>query len=118
MSTCPRCQQSVRPTDLTCGICGEVLKAHGHPGMPLHRAVAGEFLCATCVYHADDSCSFPQRPQALSCTLYRNSQQAEVLNTADLKAQYRAQWGWAQRRYLWLGLALMVGLAVVLALGR
>jgi hypothetical protein len=75
MITCPRCQQKIDSQALQCPYCSNILKAYGHPGMTLHQAVVkGEFLCQTCLYHIDDSCNFPQRPYATSCTLYRNNQ--------------------------------------------
>jgi len=74
MITCPRCQHKVDSQALQCPYCANILKAYGHPGMTLHQAVTGEFLCQTCLYHGDDSCNFPQRPYATSCTLYKNSQ--------------------------------------------
>jgi hypothetical protein len=74
MITCPRCQHKVDSQALRCPYCANILKAYGHPGMTLHQAVTGEFLCQTCLYHGDDSCNFPQRPYATSCTLYKNSQ--------------------------------------------
>ncbi|MBD2100899.1 zinc ribbon domain-containing protein [Leptolyngbya sp. FACHB-261] len=117
MLECPRCHQPVSSTDVTCPVCSETLKAHGHPGMPLHRAERGAFLCDTCVYQADDSCTFPQRPQALSCTLYR-SQQVVHLTAAEVKARYRAQLGMGERRYFWIGLGAVVVLAVAFTLLR
>ncbi|MBC6480381.1 MAG: zinc ribbon domain-containing protein [Hormoscilla sp. GM7CHS1pb] len=51
---------------------GLVLKAYGHPGIPLHRATGDEPLCNSCTYHADDTCNFPQRPSARDCTLYQD----------------------------------------------
>lgn len=74
MITCPRCQHKVDSQALQCPYCFNIFKAYGHPGMTLHQAVTGEFLCQTCLYHGDDSCNFPQRPYATSCTLYKNSQ--------------------------------------------
>ncbi|HEY9888193.1 MAG TPA: hypothetical protein V6D02_07310 [Candidatus Obscuribacterales bacterium] len=71
MPLCPRCEHPVKATDLACGHCRLPLKAHGHPSIELHQATAGEVLCLTCAYHADDSCTFPQRPAAQTCTLYQ-----------------------------------------------
>jgi len=70
MPACPRCHQSVAPQAIVCPHCRMPLKAHGHPGMPLHRATGFEPLCLTCTYHADDTCTFPKRPEAMDCTLY------------------------------------------------
>ncbi|MGD1907697.1 MAG: zinc ribbon domain-containing protein [Leptolyngbyaceae cyanobacterium] len=100
MPHCPRCHQAVDAQAVRCGHCGLMLKAFGHPGIPLHRAAAGDSLCATCTYNLDDSCTFPQRPAAQTCTLYQSvdAQQPET----SLRAKS------SQRRYgqllPWLGL--------------
>jgi hypothetical protein len=77
MITCPRCQQKVDSQALQCPYCRNLLKAHGHPGMTLHQAIDGQSLCDRCVYHADDTCTFPQRPHALTCTLYKDIHRLE-----------------------------------------
>ncbi len=118
MLECPRCHRPVSAKQSNCPICGETLKVFGHPGMPLYRSAAGEgFLCDTCTYHADDSCTFPQRPQAVSCTLYRDSR-AVRFTASEVKSRYRAQLGWGERRYLWLGLGAILVLSLVLTLSR
>jgi hypothetical protein len=75
MSNCPRCHQSISSKVITCPHCGMVFKAYGHPGITLHRALGDTSLCETCTYHADDSCTFPQRPHAQECTLYNDINQ-------------------------------------------
>ncbi|WOD38581.1 hypothetical protein [Nodosilinea sp. E11] len=72
MLSCPRCQATIEPTTIQCPRCRLTLKAHGHPGMTLHRTEGDQPLCATCLYDADDTCNFPQRPHAETCTLYRS----------------------------------------------
>lgn len=67
---CPHCHQSISSKAVTCPYCGTTLKAYGHPGITLHRAKGNTALCETCTYHADDTCTFPQRPYAQECTLY------------------------------------------------
>jgi hypothetical protein len=76
--TCPQCHQPVNSQAVSCPYCRITLKAFGHPGIPLHRAVGEEYLCDTCTYHADDSCNFPQRPYARECTLYQNLEQYQL----------------------------------------
>ncbi len=71
-ATCPRCYQKVNSQAITCPYCRTELKAYGHPGVTLHRAPLGSYLCDSCTYHADDTCNFPQRPHAQECTLYQN----------------------------------------------
>ncbi|MEM9922666.1 MAG: hypothetical protein AAF915_02745 [Cyanobacteria bacterium P01_D01_bin.50] len=77
-ATCPRCQQTVKIQALTCPFCRTQLKAHGHPGIPLHHAKGDESLCDTCTYHADDTCNYPQRPHANKCTLYQNLEERNL----------------------------------------
>jgi hypothetical protein len=112
MLTCPYCQQAVEEQAITCPHCHCQLKAHGHPGILLHRAVGEDFLCQTCLYDADDTCTFPQRPYARDCTLYRNQDQ--------VKAAQELQQSLYPRRYrrlqVWLVLAGLVVLALLLAL--
>ncbi len=72
MSNCPRCAQRVDSQAVKCPYCRTTLKAFGHPGIPLHRAEGDTFLCDSCTYHEDDSCNYPQRPYAKTCTLYHD----------------------------------------------
>ncbi|MFK8186686.1 MAG: zinc ribbon domain-containing protein [Phormidesmis sp.] len=72
MPVCPRCSTSNPSTAITCPNCNLELKAHGHPGIDLHRATGAAPLCSTCAYEADDSCTFDKRPHAMSCTLYQS----------------------------------------------
>jgi hypothetical protein len=72
MPQCFRCGSPVKSSDVRCRNCGAELKAFGHAGIPLHRATGEKALCDTCVYHADDSCDYPQRPTAQECTMYRD----------------------------------------------
>jgi hypothetical protein len=72
MINCRRCHQPVDSKAIACPHCRLSLKAFGHPGIPLYRATDDEYLCTSCVYHADDTCNYPQRPHAKDCTLYRD----------------------------------------------
>ncbi|MDV3349725.1 zinc ribbon domain-containing protein [Leptolyngbyaceae cyanobacterium CCMR0082] len=109
MPSCPRCHQSVFINAVTCSNCGLELKAHGHPGIDLHRSEGGTYLCDTCVYHQDDSCTFPQRPQATTCTLYVDTAQKPVPEASKI---YTIPW-W--RKYSgWLMLAALILISVVL----
>ncbi|MBD2128692.1 zinc ribbon domain-containing protein [Microcoleus sp. ZQ-A2] len=78
MQNCPKCRQSVSSSAVTCPHCRTMLKAYGHPGITLHRAVGDTPLCDSCTYHADDTCNFPQRPLAQECTLYDNRNQRQL----------------------------------------
>ncbi len=114
MPSCPRCQATLEATALQCSRCQIALKAHGHPGIPLHRAEMGATLCPTCCYHVDNSCNFPQRPTAQTCTLYRSLQQDAMDDFTPTGRKALGQW---LRRYQglgwWLGLGF-ISLVVVL----
>lgn len=116
MQSCPRCQTALESTAIQCPRCQLTLKAHGHPGIPLHRATAEEFLCATCRYDADDTCNFPQRPQAKTCTLYRsvNAPLALAPDPPSPVAQVR-QWLRGHRGLVALAGLLLISLLLVLA---
>lgn len=107
--SCPRCQTAIAPTALQCPSCGLPLKAHGHPGIPLHHSEGSQSLCVTCRYDADNSCSFPQRPHAQTCTLYRSQQPDPTMELPSLSP--------GQHINLWLrrhrGLIALAGLLVV-----
>ncbi|MCT7970818.1 zinc ribbon domain-containing protein [Laspinema olomoucense] len=78
MSDCPQCHQSVDVQAVKCPYCQTPLKGFGHPGIPLHQANSEEFLCDSCTYHEDDTCNYPQRPYAKTCTLYHDKSQPLV----------------------------------------
>lgn len=110
MPHCPKCNQLVDAQAIACPRCQEALKAFGHPGIPLHRASSEEFLCDTCIYHADDTCTFPQRPFAKKCTLYSaNNPQNQLSPSYSL--------GWHHTFSLWCkrhqGLLMVLGLGAV-----
>ncbi|MBD2778418.1 zinc ribbon domain-containing protein [Iningainema tapete] len=116
---CPRCHQNVNPQAVTCPYCRTELKAYGHPGIPLHRAIAQEYLCESCTYDADDSCNFPKRPYAKECTLYQNLEQhnLEVQQQRDASSRSANLHTWVKRNQallLLLGLLLLC-LLIVLA---
>jgi hypothetical protein len=109
MTTCPRCHQAVDAQAITCLHCGCVLKAHGHPGILLHRSESGQYLCSTCVYEADDTCNFPQRPYATECTLYRDQAKPSPKSVRRLTHSRDRYW-------LWLIVVGLIVLAILLAL--
>lgn len=115
MSECPRCHQPVDVQAIACPNCRLPLKAFGHPGIPLHRADGEEYLCPTCLYHADDTCNFPQRPNAKECTLYVNQfQQSQV-------TLYKPKWttlarNWLSRNAVWLILVTLLVVSIAIAL--
>lgn len=123
MSTCSRCQTPYAADALACPHCGLALKAHGHPGIQLHRAQAGQFLCKSCIYEQDDSCTYPQRPYAEECTLYRDihkpQRQRNLSNpsggSSDLSVIFL---NWCRRNSAGLVLLGILLLAVLITLRR
>ncbi|MGB7416245.1 MAG: hypothetical protein WA902_18730 [Thermosynechococcaceae cyanobacterium] len=113
MSNCPRCQQTLKGGVTTCPRCGMEVTAYGHPGIPLHRSGSDAYLCETCVYEQDDSCSFPQRPEAISCTLYRDYRKP----MPQRKTKQQRGFSLDARSQLWL-LAILCLIGVVILLAR
>lgn len=113
MPACPRCEKSVSVAALKCPHCNLTLKAHGHPGMTLYRA-KGEPLCATCVYDADNSCTFPKRPEAMTCTLYQdvNASQSS-LQPAPYSPPPRPWW---KENLVWIALGVLIVASIAIAL--
>jgi Double zinc ribbon len=76
--SCPRCHQIIDSQAINCPQCQLLLKAYGHPGIPLHRAQGNNNLCDSCTYHFDHTCNFPQYPYAQECTLYQNIEASKL----------------------------------------
>lgn len=112
MPICPRCQNPVKAADLTCPRCRLELKAHGHPGIELHQAIGDEVLCKECTYHADDSCTLPQRPYAQTCTLYVSVNAVEEAIAYTPQSSF-LQTLW-QRHRVWVILGLILGFSLLL----
>ena len=111
MPNCPRCHQPVDAQAVSCPYCRTPLKAYGHPGIPLYRAFGEEPLCQSCIYHADDTCNFPQRPHARECTLYHDiSNQLEMNQQHNINSPVIAVRSWIRRHQTWL---LLLGLLFV-----
>ncbi|NJL46723.1 MAG: hypothetical protein HC929_03500 [Leptolyngbyaceae cyanobacterium SM2_5_2] len=115
MLSCPRCQASLEPNAIQCPRCQLTLKAHGHPGIPLYRAEGEESLCAICRYDADDTCNFPQRPHAQTCTLYRSLNQSLTPDLPSLTLRERlGLWLRSHRGGIALASLLLLSLLIVL----
>ena len=110
MLSCPRCHQAVLANAITCPNCRLELKAHGHPGIDLHRAQQGTYLCDSCSYHNDDSCNFPQRPQATTCTLYQDVEQSPRMMASEI---YTIPWWRKYSGWIALGVILLISIALV-----
>lgn len=110
--SCPRCHKLVDNQAINCPYCRITLKAYGHPGITLHRATGDESLCDSCIYHADDTCNFPQRPYAKDCTLYQNLAEREL----ELEQQrFSSSFGETLKRWVRRNqaLLLLVGLLFI-----
>lgn len=108
--TCPRCQKTIATQAIQCPYCGNILKAYGHPGMTLYQATNETYLCDTCTYHEDDTCTYPQRPYAQSCILYQNLlEKPEQPITAPLDRKIK-NWCYRNRGLLLLFVLLLLGL--------
>ncbi len=114
MLDCPRCRQPIDSRVITCPHCGCILKAHGHPGIPLHRVDGDDYLCQSCIYDADDSCTFPQRPFAKECTLYRQHTLGTNRGESKLsKSSFIRHW--LERHLVWVVLLALIVISLLLA---
>jgi hypothetical protein len=73
----------------------------------LHHAKGNIPLCQSCAYDADNSCTFPKRPNAMDCTLYQNSEASPEPTRQEI---YRIPW---QRKN---GFRLILAALLLLAL--
>lgn len=117
MPACPRCQQPVDTQAILCPYCRAPLKAHGHPGIPLYRATGSEPLCATCTYDEDDTCTFPKRPHAMDCTLYRDRTQLTSATQPGYSRAFLIK-TWLRRNVSWLALLGLVLVSLLVTLLR
>lgn len=115
MPSCPRCHQPVELQAIECPNCRAPLKAYGHPGMTLHQSEAGDYLCKTCAYDADDTCTYPQRPYATECLLYTDVNKPTVPEQPQLSPQTQLRL-WLRRNGVWVLLACLIGISLLIAL--
>ena len=118
MPICPKCHKPVDDRALSCPNCDNPLKAFGHPGMPLYQSTDGTSLCDRCTYHLDDTCNFPKRPHAKSCTLFHDASEplVEVVDTPASKLGWRGFKNWLYRYRGIIAIALLVLISVAIAL--
>ncbi|HEY9637393.1 MAG TPA: hypothetical protein V6D14_28595 [Coleofasciculaceae cyanobacterium] len=116
MPNCPRCHQFINAKAIACPYCKIPVKAYGHPGITLHRAQEDTPLCESCTYHADDTCTFPQRPKAMECTLYNISKPQLETNQiyAPRRSLLQSVRFWCQRNPALVGLLGLVVVSVLL----
>ncbi len=117
MPNCPHCRQPVDALAVSCPYCRTSLKAYGHPGIPLHRATGEQYLCDSCTYHADDTCTFPQRPYAKDCTLYHNIEQKQQIQQKNPRPAIAFQ-NWLRRNSFWLLLLALLLVSFLIALSH
>jgi hypothetical protein len=77
--------------------------------MPLYRSVGGEPLCLTCTYYADNTCTFPKRPDAMDCTLYDDVRKPPTDIHSSYKSTFRVK-AWVERH---IGLLALLGLILI-----
>ena len=117
MPNCPRCKKPVEDRAINCPHCNNPLKAFGHPGMPLYQSEDSSSLCDRCTYDLDDSCNFPKRPHAQSCTLFHDASEPLVpkVSIPNSKTGWRGIKNSLYRYRGIIAIALLVVVSVVLA---
>ncbi|MDJ0576153.1 MAG: zinc ribbon domain-containing protein [Xenococcaceae cyanobacterium MO_234.B1] len=116
MSHCPRCDKPIDSQAINCPYCNNPVKAFGHPGIPLYQADRDEFLCDRCIYHQDDTCNYPQRPYAKTCTLFRDitatlEEEETSIYTRSFKSRIIA---WVHSNRFLLGILFLLMLSIIL----
>ena len=118
MPICSRCQHPVDTQAINCPHCHNPLKAFGHPGIPLHQAQDNSYLCDRCIYDQDNSCNYPQRPYAKSCTLFHDYDQPLI--PAKVTPTSQIGWvgikNWLKRYRGIIAIALIIGISVLITL--
>lgn len=118
MPSCPKCQKPVDAQALSCPHCDNPLKAFGHPGMPLYQSADGTSLCPRCSYHLDDTCNFPKRPNAKTCTLFRDAS-IPLAKSTDIPVSQlgvRGVKNWLYRYRGIIAIALLIIISVIITL--
>lgn len=115
MPTCPKCEQLVDAQAVACPYCNNPLKAFGHPGIPLYQSEDGSSLCDRCTYHLDDSCNFPKRPYAKSCTLFDDAsipQEEIVLPSSQIGWNGIKNWLYRNRGIIAIALLILISIII------
>ena len=119
MSSCPKCKQPVDSQAVSCPYCHNSLVAFGHPGMPLYQSEDNSFLCDRCIYDRDDSCNYPKRPYAKTCTLFHDASVPLVPDEASMPVSRQGSGmikNWLYRYRGVIAIALLILISVFLAL--
>ena len=107
---CPKCDRHIDSQAIKCPHCNNPLKAFGHRGIPLYQAEKDTYLCDRCYYDRDDSCNYPQRPYAKTCTMFHDADEPLVAETPSYSPggikEFRL---WCNRNR---GLLIILGLIV------
>ena len=118
MAICPRCKHPVDSQAIKCPKCNNTLKAFGHPGIPLYQSEDNSSLCDRCTYDRDDTCNFPQRPYAKSCTLFHDVSIpiiAETVVPASTQG-WRGVKNWLYRYRGVIAIALLILVSILIAI--
>lgn len=113
MISCPHCHKRIEQNAIQCPYCQTTLKAFGHPGIPLYQASKNQYLCDQCTYHHDDTCTYPQRPYAKTCTLYHNYKEplaGDIIPNYSKKKTGRSLKAWCQQNQ---GILLLLSLFTI-----
>lgn len=118
MPSCPQCKQPVDIQAINCPQCNNPLKAYGHPGIPLYQSEDNTSLCDRCTYHLDDTCNFPKRPHAKSCTLFNDVATPLIAEVATPASQlgWRGIKNWLYRYRGLIAIALLILVSIILVL--
>ena len=114
MPSCPKCKQPVDSQAVICPHCKNTLKAFGHPGIPLYQSRDDSFLCDRCTYHLDDTCNFPKRPYAKSCTLFHDAATPLVEATNSVRKFELKNWLYRYRGIIAIAILILVSVALAL----
>ena len=114
MPSCPKCKQPVDSQAVICPHCKNTLKAFGHPGIPLYQSRDDSFLCDRCTYHLDDTCNFPKRPYAKSCTLFHDAGTPLVEVSGRARKLGIKNWLYRYRGVIAIALLILVSIALAL----
>ncbi len=117
MAKCPKCNRNIQLEALECPYCKNQLKAFGHPGIPVYQASDDAWLCDRCYYHEDDSCNYPQRPYAKSCTMFHDKEKPlveEPVNPSPRGFSTTIKF-WIRRHQGLLIILILIAISILLA---